>query len=160
MESDNGLIQRISRIIRQHTLEVTERNRTLIEMLRLLHHVIAGSVRNELVRTPVFPVRIPVIGLPVISRDYVQRLPLRIPAILNDLFPQVGRNPHDIRHQFLRLLKYILIHLLQDDLDISHAGNLERQKIGIIDMPVSIGTASHKSSVKLKIPNRFRNLYW
>ena len=158
MKPFDRLIERLSRIIRQHTLEIPERQRALIEMLRLLHHIIAGSIRDELIGTPVITVRITVIRFVIVGRDHIQRLPLRISAVLDDLFPQKCSDTHHILHQLLRLPKDVLIHLLQDDLDASHAGDLECQKICVIDMSISIGTSSHKPSVILKISNYLCNL--
>ena len=121
MESLDRLIQRLSRIIRQHALEIPERKRALVEMLRLLHHVIAGRIRDELIRPPIITVRITVKWFIVISGDHIQRLTLRISPLLDDLFPQICGNSHHILHQFFRLAEYILIHLLQDYLDASHS---------------------------------------
>ena len=160
MKSNNCLIQRIRRIIRQHTLEITECNCALVKMLRLLYHIITGSIRNKLIRTPIVSIRITVIWLAIICRNHIQRLPLRISAILNDLLPEIRRNTHDILHQFRWLLKYIFVHLLQNYLDVTHTRNLECQKICVVNMPVSIGAASHKSSVILKISNYFCYLNW
>ena len=53
MEPFDSLVERLRRIISQQTLEITERDCTLIEIIRIFYLVISKSICNELIRSPV-----------------------------------------------------------------------------------------------------------
>ena len=128
-------------------------------MLRLLHKIITGGICDEFVRTPVISVRIPIIWLSVICRYHIQRLTLRVSALLDDLLPEMRRYPHNILHKLYRIGKHLFIHPLQDYLDAPHSCDLKNQKICIVDMPASIRAASYKPAVELKVRDNLRDLY-
>jgi len=81
-------------------------------MLRILHLVITGGIRNKFVRTPIVAIGIQVIRLIIHRRNDIEGLSLRVAAIFNDPLPKVRGDSHDILHQFYRIGEYLLIHSL------------------------------------------------
>lgn len=78
------LIECLCRIISQHPLEMSKCDCTFVKVFRFLYLVITACIRNVYIRTPVLTLRIHIVRLSILCRDYIQSFTLRISAVLND----------------------------------------------------------------------------
>ena len=159
MEPFDRLVECLRRIISQQALEITERNCTLIEIIRIFYLVISKSICNELIRSPVITLGIFIKHSSVRCRDHVQCLPLRISAIFNNPFSQIRRNPNNIFHKLFRLCENIFIHSLKDHLHTSHSLNVIYQKKCVIDMTASVWLLRKQFTCKLIMIDYFHFLF-
>ena len=120
MESLDRLIECLCRIISQHPLEMSKCDCTFVKVFRFLYLVITACIRNVYIRTPVLTLRIHIVRLSILCRDYIQSFTLRISAVLNDLLTKERRNPYYILHQFYRIRKNLTVHTLKDHFQDSH----------------------------------------
>ena len=80
------LMQCLSRIISQKSLEVSERNSTLVEIIIIFYSIIRSRALNKKVNSPVLPFGVSEIRKVLLTLYDRKRLSLRISAICDDLF--------------------------------------------------------------------------
>ena len=158
MEIRDGFVQRSRRIIRQQPLEIAERHSALIEIFRLLHLIIACSICDKLIRSPVVPFGIYIIGSSVLIGNGIQSLPVRVSSVLDDLLSQISGNSNYIFHQINRVIENLSVHSLKDHLDDSHISDLKCEKECIVNVSAPIGSAVFQSSHVIKIRDCFSDL--
>ena len=145
-------MQRLRRVIRQHFLKPSKSNCTFVKILRFFHKIIAYCIRDKNIGSPAFAIRILQVVFSLFCGNQVQNLPFRISVILYDLLFQMLRHSADIFHQFVRILKYFQIDLLQDHLYGTHVSDPITQKPGSVNMATSAGTPGNELSCKIKLP--------
>ncbi len=132
-------MQTLRRILFKQLLKMSKRHSALIEVLRPLHDIEAVRTFHKLIHPPECTVLFLPVRTAIPERDHIHGLPRRIAAVLHDLLSQECRHTCDILHQPLRVLEHLMVHPLQD---ISAGGlrfQTTRQKIGIVDMSISMG---------------------
>ena len=89
MEAFDCLMQAVCRIICQKSLEVSECICTLVKVFRFFYLIVAGSIRDKFVGTPVFSFIVNKVRLTVYGRNNIKCLSVRISAVFNDLLSQM-----------------------------------------------------------------------
>ena len=148
------LMQSLCRIIRKESLKMSKSYCTLIEIIIILHCIIAGRTFYKEIYSPVFSCRIYKIRKAIITFYQSKRLSLRISAILDDLFTKPGSNAADILHQFYRFLKNTLTHSLQN-ITFCSLWCLVGQSVCIINMSTSISDTFFQFTRQFKSINCF-----
>ena len=138
MKIRNGLMKGFCRKICQHTLEMPERNGTLVKIRRLLHLIVAGGSLYEKIDPPVLSFAVQIIRLSISGTYDRQSLPFRITAVFFAFLFDPLRYMNNVFHKFHGFFKNILIHSLKDIATLSFFCLISHAE-GIIDVTASIG---------------------
>ena len=144
VEARDGLVQGIRRVIRQIAHEPAEGTPGLAEHRFVLRLLVGLRVADEPVHPPAAVVCHQVF-LAVSHGDDPQRFPFRIAAAPPDGLPQECRHPGHILHHLFRLAERRRAQPLQDVPPASFGFHA----VGIIDMPVAVGTHQGNGAVQL-----------
>ena len=114
MEFDNGFMQRSSRKCGQLILERTESFRYSVKIILVFDFLQTDSILDKAVSSPCAAIAVSIERFSIFGRNNVQRLTLRVAAILqNDLAQEAG-NVADVFHQFFRVLECVSIDALHN----------------------------------------------
>ena len=114
VEVRNRLMQSGCRIIAKLFQEMAKTAAGLIELLRLLHQLVALRIRDKVVASPRLPFTVLKIVGSALCLDIGKRLPVRISAFLADHISQVFGYTENIFHDTGRILEYIAVDSLKN----------------------------------------------
>ena len=155
VKSFNCLKQCIGRIVGQKILEISKCHCCLIELIRILYLIITARICNKNIGSPVISKRILIIWFSIQCRNYIQRFSVWISSFFYNFFAKIGSHSKNILHKLYRVLEYIFIHFLKNDLQNPHAFYFKCQQICIINVSISKWYILDQSSFILKMCNCF-----
>ena len=154
VETGNGFMQCVGRKICKHFLKMTKSYRTFIKVFRTTEFFQSIGIFNKMISSPVFPVTVNKVRLSCFCVHKIQSLPLRIPALCQNLLLQIVGYIKYIFHKGNRVSKYGPVHMLKrvvaDDAIL-----LKFYHIGIVNMSMTAWLTAYIASFDGKTGDSF-----